>query len=126
MINSVERKAFFPQLREFPEAKKTLTQVLMVVTRLIKGEDANAQLFKEVIEFCEVLVLWRDDKELVKNLEYVMMLRILFILGYIAADADIQEFLTSDWMRTSVEKGQTIPRIKIAAHINKALKESHL
>ena len=92
--------------------------------RLLAGEDPNKDLFVDLIGVLHILEKSKTKEEL-RNIEAIIVLRVLNNLGYIGGNEILQEFIKSPFEEELVFK---VPesRAKILHQINKALKETHL
>ena len=111
---------------ESPEyAHKTLAQIVSLLIKMIPGEAIHPAVFSLVKNaFVE---LKNIDKENISNFEMLVVLRIMFELGYVAKNPEIENFLNNDknWNKDTLESVAKA-RITLAGIINNALKESQL
>lgn len=123
ITNVVEKGSFFFEYKE--HLHKTVSQVAFLLLKMIQGETPHPEIFQTVktgFDFLKSL----SEKD-ISNLETLMVLRILYQLGYVVVNSETEIFLkeTVEWDNELVEKvGEN--RIGIIGIINKALNESHL
>ena len=97
--------------------------ILKLLKRLLAGEEKNEELFDDLIEGFLILEKSSKEEEL-RNIEAVIVLRILSNLGYIGGD-NINDFIKSPFEQELIFRVSK-NRADILHHINKALKETHL
>jgi DNA repair protein RecO len=105
------------------------SRVSSLLRRLLHGEDTNIDLFDSVYEAYEYLSDVKNAKlpdNLIEVLESLIVLRIMYCLGYINNNTELGQFIDSalideDILRNAYEIKATINR-----HINNALKEAQL
>ena len=110
---------------DYPKSThKVLAQISAVLLQMIQGESPNKEIFKLVQSGFEFL---KTTEENLETFEILMMLRILFELGYVAKGSETEVFLkdNSEWNKELFQK-ITLNKKPIVGLINKALKESHL
>jgi hypothetical protein len=90
---------------------------------LLAGVEKNEALFADLINSFSVLE--KTERKDLRNIEMIIVLRILDNLGYIGGNEALQNFIKSpfenDLVFTAAQN-----RTKILSEINKALKETHL
>lgn len=114
---------------EFRESKETLlmfARVFSLLLRLLSGEEKNENLF----QYVEEAVLFAKGKaqppELLRYFEYILVLRILFSLGYLGSSPDTLAFVESPyWSEELLVKMKKLTP-NILNEINRSLKESQL
>ena len=111
---------------------KVFANIARLLKRLLAGVEPNEALFADLINGLLILDKisiqdksvsnWEDD---LRNIEAIIVLRILNNLGYIGENEVLQNFIKSPFEENlvfEVSKNRT----KILHQINKALKETHL
>ncbi len=100
--------------------------IFSLVLRLIHGEEKNEQLFETIENFFQFLQKTDLPGEKVKQVEAMIVLRILFSLGYVKKNLDLEEFASGTQINEEILenfKGKN----KIAVQeINEALSATHL
>ncbi|MBP9711838.1 MAG: DNA repair protein RecO [Candidatus Pacebacteria bacterium] len=109
-------------------AKKGALAVFANITRLLKrllaGEDPNEALFKDLVN--GLLMLEKVEKnEDLRNIEAIIVLRILDNLGYIGGSATLENIIKSPFEESLIFEASQA-RTEVLSQINKALKETHL
>lgn len=106
------------------EAFKVFANISKLLKRLLAGEDANEILFADLLNGLSVLEKSETQEEM-RNIEAVIVLRILHNLGYIGGDEMLKDLIRSPFEGDLVFKVSK-NRTKVLDQINKALKETHL
>jgi len=115
------------ELEDITKNKGTLevfTNVARLLRRLLAGEDKNEVLFSDLLKGLFVLEKSKNTEEL-RNTEVMLVLRILYNLGYIGEKDVTDDFVTSPFESELVFEVSK-NRAKILNQINKALKETQL
>ena len=106
------------------ETFEVFANISHLLKRLLAGEDANEALFKDLISGLSVLEKSKTTNEL-RNIEIIIVLRILNNLGYIGGSEIFKTLIKSPFEENLIfEIGKS--RAKILSEINKALRETHL
>ncbi|MEI8174352.1 MAG: DNA repair protein RecO [bacterium] len=111
---------------------KVFANIARLLKRLLAGVEPNEALFADLINGLLILDKisiqdksvsnWEDD---LRNIEAIIVLRILNNLGYIGENEVLQNFIKSPFEENLVFEVSK-DRTKILHQINKALKETHL
>jgi len=92
--------------------------------RLLPGEDANQELFGDFI--AGLLFMEKtEDRKLLNLVEVLIVLRILYFLGYVGDEFYVNNFILKPYVEIDfvlLEEN----KLKIVKNINNALKETHL
>lgn len=115
------------ELEEIGQNKSALmvfANIARLLKRLLPGEEANPVLFHDVLAGLLVLEKTNAPEDL-RNIEAVMVLRILKNLGYIGQDKYFDSLVESPFESGLIFEASK-SRSKILNEINKALKETHL
>ncbi len=107
-----------------PEIFRVFVNVSKLLKRLLAGEDPNETLFIELLNGLSILEKAETKNEL-RNIEAIIVLRILNNLGYIGGDELLKDFIKSPFEKDLIFDASK-SRTKILYQINKALKETHL
>ena len=106
------------------EVLKVFVSISKLLKRLLAGEDPNKELFVDLLHGLSVLEK-AETKEELRNIEAIIVLRILNNLGYIGGGELLKDFIKSPFEKDLIFKVSK-NRSKILDYINKALKETHL
>ena len=126
LTNAAPHKNFFLTFRDRPEARDVSTRILSVVRMLVAGEEANPALFAILTDAFSFLETHAHDSEHTKNLEAILMLRILDNLGYFGSHETLGEFVQgTEWTPELLTAMQSKRRDAIVV-INAALRATNL
>ena len=103
--------------------RKLYIRILILLNRLLPGEEKNEKLFEIVERLYNFLVGDVNSRELV---EYVTVLRILYSLGYIYNKDTFKNLLEKCDLNEDVFKEVEVLRKEIIKEINEGLRESQL
>ncbi len=106
------------------EVFEVFVNISKLLKRLLAGEDPNKILFLDLLNCLSVLEETKSKDEL-RNIEAIIVLRILNNLGYIGGDEVLKDFIKSPFEEDLLFRVSS-SRDKILYQINKALKETHL
>ncbi len=106
------------------EIFEVFVNISKLLKRLLAGEDPNKDLFVDLISGLTVLEK-AETKEELRNIEAIIVLRILNNLGYIGGNETLKDFIESPFEENLIFKISE-SRAKILHQINKALRETHL
>lgn len=122
ITNAAVRENFFFGSSLF--AQNLLAQLSFVLIKMMPGEDVHKEIFDLIYEsFSFLKYLLKENSS---DFECVVMLRLLYHLGYVAKNESIEKFLLNDDLNQEVFVGVNNDRTNIINIINKGLKESHL
>jgi len=97
-------------------------KILKLLKRLLHGEEKNEKLF----EIMEMLYCAEIRKEDYDNVEYLTVLRVLNVLGYIRNTDKLSDFLDSVIINEQLIKKINESKKIVLSTINSSLKESQL
>ncbi|MCX6757877.1 MAG: DNA repair protein RecO [Candidatus Nomurabacteria bacterium] len=103
----------------------TLANISRLLKRLLSGEEQNEALFADLIDGLRILEIKVEKGENLNNIETVLVLRILYNLGYFSNDKNISSLILSPFTEDVLlyaEKNRSI----ILSQINKALGETQM
>lgn len=126
ITNAVLVKNVSANLRGSEVARAILARAASLIFRLVHGEEKNEALY----EYCKNAALFFADKRpaglILQNTEYLLMLRILYALGYLGNAPDWSAFTASPIFETELILRMEESKRRAIATINRSLKESHL
>ncbi len=123
-VTSASKTNLLEGLSKKPETFEIFSNIARLLKRLLAGEEANEALFADLLNGLSILEK-AEKKENYRNIEAVIVLRILSNLGYIGGGEVLGAFTRSPFegdLVFEVSKNRT----KILSEINRALRESHL
>lgn len=103
-----------------------LLNVTSLIKRLIQGELPDPHLFTVIKEGFHTLVNVDLGPENIADLEVLIVLRILYVLGYIGSENGVHEVAKTNNFETSDFKTAKLLRSQILRTINSSLKETDL
>ncbi len=104
--------------------REIMANLAVLIKRLLSGEESNEILFQDVL-LGLYLIEEKNLKEDIKNTEAILVLRMLYHLGYVALNDSITELIKSEFDYSLLLKAEG-KRKEILKEINKALKETNL
>ena len=123
-VTNASKTNMLEQITRQPETFAVLANIARLLKRLLAGVEPNEALFTDLIHGFSVLEKLKKDDDL-RNLEAVIVLRILNNLGYIGEN-EILKNLTKSPFEEGLVFEVSKDRTKVLHQINKALKETHL
>ncbi len=123
-ITSCSKTNELEEITKNPGGLAVFSNIARLLKRLLAGEEPNPNLFHDVLAGVLVLEKTTGGEDL-RNIEGVMVLRILKNLGYIGQDKAFDALVESPFESGLIFEASK-SRIKILSEINKALKETHL
>ena len=123
-VTSASKTNLLDQLSRNPETFAVFHNIANLLKRLLAGVEPNEALFTDLVNGLTVLEKTKTREDL-RNLEAVLVLRILNNLGYIGGDEKMQSFVKSPFEQNLIFEVSK-SRKEILSQINKALQETHL
>ena len=112
------------QITKRSENFQILANISRLLLRLLAGVEPNKILFTDLLY--GLLILEKaETKEDLRNIEAVLVLRIVHNLGYIGGNEILETFIKSPFEENMIFEAAKNRKI-ILSEINKALKETHL
>ena len=129
-ITSAGKTNMLEQLTKNPGTFAVFFNIAKLLKRLLAGVERNEILFADLINSLSILSArggpasgW--EKEDLRNIEAIIVLRILNNLGYIGGNEILQSLIKSPFEENLIfEFSKSRPQV--LRQINKALKETHL
>lgn len=123
-ITSASKTNLLESLSKNSDTLSIFSNLSRMIRRLLAGEEANEILFVDLMQGLKILETAKEKEEL-KNIEAVIVLRILHNLGYIGKSKAIESVLNSP-LEIEIISSISTQRRNILYEINRALKETHL
>lgn len=123
-VTSASKTDILEDLTRKPETFAILANMSRLLKRLLPGEEFNENLFTDLVNGLHVLEK-ADKAEDLRNIEALMVLRILNNLGYIGDSDALKDFISSPFVYDLLPEASA-KRLHILSQINKALKETQL
>jgi len=112
------------QITKTPETFRVFSNIALLLKRLLAGVEPNEALFTDLLDGLSILEK-TNTKENLRNIEAIIVLRILNNLGYIGENEILQNLIKSPFEENIVFEASK-SRTMMLRQINKALKETHL
>lgn len=122
-VTSASKTNKLEQLSKNSGTFEVVSNVAKLLKRLLAGVEPNQALFSDLINGFSILE--KSEKEEWRNIEIIIVLRILNNLGYIGDNAVLQNLVKSPFEENlifEVSKSKS----QVLNQINKVLKETHL
>ena len=103
-----------------------LGRIFALLRRLLAGEEKNEPLFLSIVEGLR-FVAESGNKQSIEGVEIVLVLRILYFLGYLAPRGEFDSFLTHAelWDGAVISKALLFRALAIS-EINHSLQQTQL
>jgi len=121
-VESIYQPAFIRDFKKLEIAKNIFSLLL----RLIHGEEKNEALFDCILTFYNFISKNDLTEDNLKNLETVVVLRIMYLLGYFKKSFDLSDFAEKNDLNLEQLNLFKNKRKLAISEINIALKETHL
>ncbi|MEK7558413.1 MAG: DNA repair protein RecO [Patescibacteria group bacterium] len=108
-----------------PASLKIVARITDLLKRFLHGQEKNEKLFNYLVGGFSFLEKEKMEPETLKNLEIVLLARILYALGYWDGEGKTKTILSSE-LSTELLKEAGSRSKELLDEINRALKESHL
>jgi recombinational DNA repair protein (RecF pathway) len=135
-VTNASKTNVLEQITKKPETLKVFSNIARLLVRLLAGVEPNEALFVDLLHGLTLLEKIQKKEPArnathsvaggdLRNIEAIIVLRILHNLGYIGDEDSVQNFIKSPFEENIIfelSKGRT----QVLQQINKALKETHL
>jgi len=123
-ITSASKTNELENISKKRETLEVFANISQLLKRLLAGEESNITLFNDLLNGLFVLEK-SETKDEIRNIEAIIVLRMLSNLGYVGGSESLKTFIKSPFEDNLIfEVGKS--RRQILSEINKALRESHL
>ena|SRR3989344_1744647 len=123
-VTNASKTNMLEQITKQPETFEIFANIARLLKRLLAGVEPNEALFIDILYGLSILEKIKTEEEL-RNIEAVIVLRILNNLGYIGENEALQNLIRSPFEENLVFEISK-SRTEVLHQINKALKETHL
>ncbi len=123
-VTNASKTNMLEQITKQKETFEVFVNIARLLKRLLAGVLPNEVLFLDLLNSLSILENTQTKEDL-RNVEIVIVLRILNNLGYIGENEILQNIIKSPFENNLMFK-VTKSRTDILHYINKALKETHL
>jgi len=131
-VTNASKTNILEHIAKTPETFKVFANIARLLKRLLAGIEPNEALFADLLdglcilekisEKVQAVSLWQED---LRNIETIIVLRILNNLGYIGENEILRNLVRSPFEENLIFEVSK-DRTKVLRQINKALKETHL
>lgn len=141
VVNAREISNIYWRIKNLPQSVAMSTRVLRLVRRLVTGEEKNEALFDRLSEGLMFLAGGVGGEanvadstrvggalptiKQVMNLEFILLLQVLYNLGYFAPPTDLL-WCINDPLSSEMIENMSAFRSQAIAHINSSIKETQL
>lgn len=126
ITGALEEQNYFRLFSEFPEKKELVARIFQFLRRLMPGEEKNGPLFELVCKAFTFLSAKPYSKEILEHFEYLLVLRILFHLGYGSNKVMFDDGgRNTEWSEATIEKLMPY-RSEVIKAINESIQSAHL
>ncbi len=122
-LTSASKTNLLEDITKERETFAVFANIARLLKRLLAGVEVNETLFTDLLQ--GLFILEKAKKEDLRNIEAIIVLRILNNLGYIGENEVLHDLVRSPFEENLVFEIAK-DRAKVLDHINKALKETHL
>lgn len=124
-VTSATSQESFQTLRSNHDSFVIMHNIFRLIERLCTGEEANPDIFDDVLTACLFLNESDKDEREREIAELCLVLRTLHNLGYIGTPSAFEKILYGAF-NTAVFSQEELPKKSILFEINRALRESQL
>jgi DNA repair protein RecO (recombination protein O) len=122
-VTSASKTNKLEELSRYNGTFAVVSNVANLLKRLLAGVEKNEILFADLLS--GLFILEKSKEKDLRNIEAIIVLRILNNLGYIGGDETMQNLIKSPFEENLIyEVSKSRPQV--LNQINKALKETHL
>lgn len=123
-VTNASKTNILEQIIKQPENFQIFANITHLLKRLLTGVEPNETLFIDLLQGLSILEKIKTKEDL-RNIEAIIVLRIVNNLGYIGENEILKTFIKSPFEeRIIFEVSKN--RAKILSEINQALKQTHL
>ncbi len=123
-VTNASKTGLLEQITKRPENFAVFANIARLLKRLLAGVEPNEDLFTDLLNGLSILEKTQKKEDL-RNIEVIIVLRILNNLGYIGENDILESLIKSPFEENLIFKVSE-SRNHILSKINKALKETHL
>ena len=125
IVNAREISNTYWRIKDVPQSTAMVSRVLRLMRRLVAGEEKNEVLFDKVFQGLTYLSGGAHTTSDIMNLEFILVLQILYTLGYLAPPTELL-WCINDPLTPETIANMSIHRARALSHINSSLKETQL
>jgi DNA repair protein RecO (recombination protein O) len=126
LINAGNMTNIWKSLEFKREERMMIVRVFTLLKRLLHGEERQESIYDLLGDCLEFLAGGPFSKDDLRNLEYVVVIKILYNLGYFARTDEFSRFIDATKINHSLLREMDTCHEKVLFEINQSLRESHL
>jgi len=126
VTNVLPTNNLYESFRSDKEKFLVCANILSLVKKLVAGEEKNEELFTILSSAFQFLGESKIESEYIKNFECIVLLRILYSLGYHGDFLNLKEFTENSSWNDKLLYSMDRHKEEAFREINNAIKESHL
>jgi len=126
IASCVLKRNFFSDMNGQVGAKIILARICALVLRLVQGEERNEALFNNLLSGIFFLVDKKPEGNFLRNVEYLLALRVLHSLGYLGEEPIWKAFTETSLFETDLLMKIDLAKREVLSTINSSLRETHL
>jgi len=126
LTNASLEQNFYLDFKNNKPALLACAQISALLKKLLAGEDKNTELFELVVHGLNILLQNSTSQDRVSGIEVLVVLNILYNLGYVAPDTKVSNFLKSPSEYEVLLSEAIAFRKDLAEYVNKSIKISGL
>lgn len=124
-ITSASKTNIFEKITKTHDALKILSNISRLLKRLVPEQEKNLPLFEDVLGGISILEKNIEKKEDLDNAEMILVLRILYHLGYFSSESKLGHLIISPWESEFLQEVHSNKNF-ILKQINDALNETQM
>jgi len=113
-------RMFLNPLETHPHSYQTMTRVVALFKRLVSGEEEDALLFESLRDGLYALKEYHEERRLTENIERLVVMRVLFRLGYLSFPPNEGLISRTDYSKETLTELEEIRSLSVR-EINKTL-----
>ncbi len=126
LINAGNPDSVWKNFETRREERLLIVRFFTLLRRLLHGEEPQIELYALLESSLDFLSLEMFSKDELRNFEYIMIMKILYHLGYFAPNNELDRFVqATHFNRILIDEMNTCHE-KALFEINQSLRESHL
>lgn len=122
-ITSASKSGELQGFRENNQAMLVFVNISNLLIRLLAGEEVNEKLFRNLFEGLKILEKEKDIEK-IKNIEIILVLRVLHQLGYVGGGFGVDEAINSPF--SDLIYSSSLKRNMLLREVNKILRATQM
>lgn len=126
ITNASRIEDYYAKLRFSSAAVQTYARIVNLLRRLVHGEERHEELFRLLVQGAEAFSDKTLSDEYVLEVEAVLVLKFLALLGYVRDGRDLKEIIESPYLSLELLHKFRPVKKKVFLEINRSLRASGL